>query len=121
MKVVGPRRLVNLDELKRRIADGLPLSQVAEQLCDIELRDAGHQKKANCPLHDDSTPSFFINDAKGLWHCYGCKRGGDAITLVEHVHHLGFVDALWMLGEAAGLDLHDFTRPPSDEERKQDE
>lgn len=118
---LNANRLVNIDGLKAEIAEAMPLSKVAAALCDVELIPAGHQQKGMCPLHDDSTPSFFVNDAKGLYHCFGCKLGGDAIDLVQRVHHLGFRDALVKLGIEAGVDVAKYERPATDDEKKLDQ
>jgi replicative DNA helicase len=117
----SPIRLVNLDGLKGRIAAELSVSDVAEKLCDVELVDAGHQRKGLCPLHQEDTPSFHVNDAKGAFHCFGCKAGGDSIALVQQVHHVDFLGALALLADAAGVDLAEYTRPATPEEKARDE
>lgn len=114
-------RLVNTDKLKAEIAAGLALSEVAQKLCDVELVTAGHQMKGRCPIHEEDTPSFHVNDGKGLFHCFGCKAGGDAITLVSEVHHVGFRQALAMIAEAAGIDIRQYVRPATPEEKQRDE
>jgi DNA primase len=90
---------------------------VARDLCDVELLRAGHQEKGCCPIHLEDTPSFYVNDSKGVFHCFGCGAGGDSITLVQEVHHLGFHDALYRLAEAAGVDVAKYERPLTDEEK----
>lgn len=114
-------RLVNLDKLKAQIEEALPISDVAENVCGVELLPSGRQKKGLCPLHGEDTPSFYVNDAKGVYHCFGCKQNGDAIQLVREVRHVEFVEALEILAEAAGIDINDFIRAPTPEEKAQDE
>jgi phage/plasmid primase-like uncharacterized protein len=43
------------------------------------------QWMAKCPLHDDRTPSFAVNEAKELWYCHTCRVGGDVLDLVAHL------------------------------------
>lgn len=113
-------RLIRTDELKQEIAEALPISVVAESLCDVELQRASHQFKGLCPLHQENTPSFYVNDAKGVYHCWGCKAGGDAISLVREVHHLDYWGALYRLAEAAGVDIGKYERPLTDDEKALD-
>jgi SAM-dependent methyltransferase len=41
-----------------------------------------------CPLHADHEPSFLVDPNKNLFHCYGCRRGGDIIRFVELYHQV---------------------------------
>jgi replicative DNA helicase len=113
-------RLVNTDKLKAELAEAMPISEVAERLCDVELVPSGHQQKGLCPIHGEDTPSFHVNDGKGMFHCFGCKAGGDAITLVREVHHVGYHDALGLLAQEAGVDITQYERPATPEEKEQD-
>lgn len=58
-----------------------------------------------CPLHQDDTASFSVNANKGVWHCFGCSAGGDAIRLVELIEGLSFMQALEKMQQ-------DFNIPP---------
>lgn len=117
---VNASRLVNTDKLKTEIAEALPLSAVASMLCDVELAASGHQQKGLCPIHGEDTPSFHVNDSKGLYFCFGCKAGGDSIDLVQRVHHVGFRDALVLLAQEAGIDIKQYERPATPEEKQKD-
>lgn len=117
---IYPNRLVNTDKLKAEIAEALPIDQVATRLCDVELIDSGHQLKGLCPIHGEDTPSFYVNPGRGLYHCFGCKAGGDAIDLVQRIHSLGYRDALVMLGEEAGIDVAAYERPATPQEKAAD-
>jgi DNA primase/replicative DNA helicase len=112
-----PSRLVQTDKLKAEIAEALPIAAVAERLCDVDLARAGRQLKGLCPIHGEGTPSFYVDEGKGLWHCFGCKTGGDAITLVREVHHVGYHEALQLMAAEAGVDIAKYERPFTDEEK----
>lgn len=58
---------------------------LAGRLCSGELRRAGKEWVARCPLpnHEDRTPSFCVNSERDLWFCHGCVRGGDVISLAQ--------------------------------------
>lgn len=120
MSRTDPSRLVNTDKLKAEIQAALPISAVAERLADVELTPAGHQSKGLCPIHGEDTPSFYVNDGKNVFHCYGCKAGGDAITLVRQVYHVGYREALALLAKEAGIDIAAYERPPTPEEKERD-
>jgi DNA primase len=64
-----------------------------------------------CPLHTDHKPSFLVDPSKNLFHCYGCRRGGDLIRFVELYHQVKFLEAVALLHQWRGLPplLHDVT------------
>lgn len=78
-----------------------------EDVCNhlgIALEKNGDELRALCPLHDEDTPSFYVNPEKGFYYCFGCGSGGDAITLVQETQGLGFNEALVTLAEWFGID-----------------
>lgn len=58
-----------------------------------QLRPAGEEMKGLCPLHEENTASFFVNETKGTFFCFGCGAGGDVIELYQSLHGVGFLDA----------------------------
>ena len=71
------------------------LSVVGER---VSLRKAGQEYKGLCSFHEEKTPSFTINEDKGLFHCFGCGESGDVIAFVQKVEGVGFLEALSILG-----------------------
>ncbi len=69
----------------------------------IEVRPAGKNMKARCPLHNEKTPSFMISPERQTWRCFGCSRGGDIFTFVMEHEHCEFYEALTMLAEKTGV------------------
>jgi replicative DNA helicase len=96
------------------------IHEVAEAL-GVVMLPSGEQWRGLCPLHSEDTPSFYTNDSKGVYHCFGCKVNGDAIDLVERVRHLTYIEALHYLAELADVDISAYERQPTDDERRQDE
>lgn len=96
--------------MKNRRAMTIPLLDIAgikdrHRLSDIvrrrvKLRQSGNEYVGLCPFHDEATPSFYINDAKGLFHCFGCAASGDIIDFVRETEGKSFVEALEWLGAA---------------------
>ena len=71
-----------IDEAKRLV----PVIDLADRLIGPGgLRRVGKEWVGRCPLpdHADRTPSFTVNEAKNLWWCHGCLRGGDVVELAR--------------------------------------
>jgi DNA primase len=88
-----------LDELRART----PLSTLIGK--SVKLVRAGREWKACCPFHNEKSPSFYVNDDKGFYHCFGCGAHGDAIRWMTDQRGLPFMDAVKELAQAAGLDM----------------
>lgn len=88
-----------IDELRGR----LTLSEIIGRK--IKLTRAGREFKACCPFHGEKTPSFYINDAKGFFHCFGCGVHGDAVSFRMKHDNLSFMEAIESLAPEAGLDI----------------
>ena len=74
------------------------------------LKRSGRTWKANCPFHNERTPSFIVDPSRGSWHCFGaCSTGGDVIEFVRRIEGLDFREALGRCAERAGVEL----RPPT--------
>lgn len=88
-----------LDELRARTT----LSALMAK--SVKLQRSGNEYKACCPFHTEKTPSFWVNDDKGFYHCFGCSAHGDAIRWLTDQRGLSFLDAVRELAAAAGLDM----------------
>ncbi len=71
----------------------------------VTLTRAGKGLKGRCPFHADSSPSLTVSTEKGLWHCFGCGAGGDAIGFLMRVEKLDFSEALARLAEEVGVEV----------------
>ncbi len=88
-----------LDELRGRTS----LSALVGR--SVKLTRAGREHKACCPFHQEKSPSFYVNDDKGFYHCFGCGAHGDAIRWMTDSQGLPFMDAVKELAAAAGLEM----------------
>ena len=88
-----------LDELRARTT----LSAIIAPA--VKLTKAGREFKACCPFHNEKTPSFYVNDEKHFYHCFGCGAHGDAIRFLTDARGLPFMDAVKELAGKAGMDV----------------
>jgi len=88
-----------LDELRNRTL----LSALIGK--SVKLQKAGREFRACCPFHDEKTPSFYVNDDKGFYHCFGCSAHGDAIRFLTEAKGMPFMEAVKELAQAAGMEV----------------
>ena len=80
----------------------------------VQLQRSGRSYKANCPYHQEKTPSFFVFPDRQTWRCFGaCATGGDVFSFVMRAENLEFGDALKSLAQQAGVTL------PNEQRRSQ--
>jgi DNA primase len=86
----------------------------------VSLKKAGKNWLGLCPFHSEKTPSFNVNPAKQIFHCFGCGVGGDAFKFLELQEGLNFPEAVQQLAGRAGIALP-ASRPRADEKKSDDE
>ncbi len=69
----------------------------------VRLSRAGREFKGCCPFHNEKTPSFYVNDDKQFYHCFGCGAHGDAIGFSMQHDNLSFIEAIETLAAEAGM------------------
>ena len=84
----------------------------------IPIKRAGRNFKANCPFHNEKSPSFVISPERQIWHCFGCAKGGDIFTFVEEYERMDFSEALKLLAERADIKLHKTVFKTKQDEKK---
>lgn len=78
------------------IARGVSLVQLAEKHTG-KVRRSGNNYIAQCPFHEDKTPSLYIYSQSNRFHCFGCGAHGDAIAFVRKVTGMDFKEAVYYL------------------------
>ena len=71
----------------------------------VELRKHGRLSKGCCPFHSEKTPSFTVYEDTQSYYCFGCQKGGDAITFIRDIENLDYVESVKFLAERAGLNM----------------
>lgn len=88
-----------LEEIRAR----LPLSEIVGKR--VRLIRAGREHKGCCPFHNEKSPSFYVNDDKQFFHCFGCGAHGDVIGFTMRHDRLSFPEAIEALAGQAGLQV----------------
>jgi DNA primase len=92
------------DEDIAAVRERSPIDEVVGEY--LQLRNAGGGSlKGLCPFHEEKTPSFNVTPARGLFYCFSCAEGGDAIKFVQKIDGLSFVEAVERLAGRAGMEL----------------
>lgn len=97
-----PVRKTNYEQLVEDIkARGI--SSVIERFCHLQNAGAG-RKKARCPFHHEKTPSFYVDERKGFYKCFGCGESGDVFKFVEKIRSCDFLQSVDYLCDFFGID-----------------
>ena len=82
----------------------------------VQLKKAGREYKANCPFHQERTPSFYVVPAKGFYKCFGCGKSGDVFSFVMERQGLDFVEAVKHVAGRAGVQVREVKRSQEEED-----
>ena len=80
----------------------------------VSLKKDGASFKGCCPFHNEKTPSFKVNPARQIYKCFGCGKGGDAVSFVMEHDHLSYPDALRKLAKRAHIEIEERERTPEE-------
>src|SRR3954452_74502 len=100
-----------LDELRSRIS----LADLVGRR--VRLVRRGREHSGLCPFHNEKTPSFYVVEDKGFFHCFGCGAHGDAIGFIMRADNLDFIEAVERLAGEAGIAVP--AQTPHERERAQ--
>lgn len=71
----------------------------------VTLRRSGASYKGLCPFHDDKTPSFYVNPARGICKCFSCGKGGNVVHFIMGIEQLTYYEALRFLAKKYGIEI----------------
>ena len=93
----------SFEELVTQIKERLDIIYVVSQ--QVILKKNGSHYWGLCPFHKEKTPSFSVNPALGIYKCFGCGAGGDAITFIMKTQNKEFIEVIREYAEKLGLEL----------------
>ncbi|GLK67391.1 DNA primase [Hansschlegelia plantiphila] len=88
-----------LDDLRQR----LPVSEVVGRR--VKLKRQGREYAGLSPFNAEKTPSFFVNDHKGFYHCFSSGKHGDVFKFLMEVEGVSFPEAVERIAEMAGVPM----------------
>jgi len=94
---------VTFEDVVSQIKDKLDILDVVSK--DVILKKSGGNYWGCCPFHKEKTPSFSVNPAKGIYKCFGCGEGGDALSYLVKTRGIAFKDLIKDLASEYGLEL----------------
>ena len=95
--------MISYQSAKEEIKQAADIVSVVGQF--VQLKKAGKDFVGLCPFHGEKTPSFTVSQDKQVFHCFGCKQGGDVFAFWMAYHSLSFPEALRDLAERYNVQL----------------
>lgn len=93
-------------------------ARVEEVVSDyVSLKRRGTNMLGLCPFHDEKTPSFMVSPAKGIYKCFGCGKGGNAVNFVMEIEQISYYEALKQVAQKYHIHIEEKELTP--EEKKQ--
>ena len=71
----------------------------------VPLKKLGRNFRGLCPFHSEKNPSFYVNPEKGIYYCFGCQKGGNAVNFLMEYEKLDFPDAIRRLAKNLGIEI----------------
>jgi DNA primase len=106
------------DEKIDEIRDRTDIVEVVSSYLPLKRSGVNHQ--GLCPFHQEKSPSFNVNSARQIFHCFGCGVGGNVFSFLMRMEGLSFPDAVRRLGEKVGVEVEEEAVSP-DEIRRREE
>ncbi len=83
----------------------------------VTLRRKGVNYQACCPFHNEKTPSFVVSPSKGVFKCFGCGKGGNAVTFLMEHEQMTYPEALKVVAKRYGIEVREKELTPEEEAR----
>ena len=86
----------------------------------VTLKKKGVNYQACCPFHQEKTPSFIVSPSKGVFKCFGCGKGGNAVTFIMEHEGVSYPEALRMVAKRYGIEVEEHAMTEEDVRRNND-
>ena len=97
------KKKISVNEILAEFNNRSKLSDLISQY--VTLNQRGNSFIGKCPFHNEKTPSFSVSDEKGLFYCFGCKVGGNALTFLTKYKNFSFIESINYLSSYLGLNI----------------
>lgn len=84
----------------------------------VTLRKRGVNYLGLCPFHNEKTPSFTVSQAKGIFKCFGCGKGGNVVNFIMEHERLNYVEALKFLAKKYHIEIEEKEVTPEEIEKR---
>lgn len=86
----------------------------------VRLKKRGTNYIANCPFHNEKTPSFNVSQTKGIYKCFGCGKAGNVVTFLQEHEKLTYPEAIKWLADFYKITLEETERTPEQKQHQQE-
>ena len=105
------------EEKIQEIKDRIDIVEVVSS--NLPLKRSGVNNQGLCPFHQEKSPSFNVNTARQIFHCFGCGVGGNVFSFLMRMEGLSFPDAVKRLGEKVGVEVAEEEVSPAEIRRRE--
>jgi DNA primase len=102
----------------QQILDAAEIADVVGEF--VTLKRRGTSLIGLCPFHNEKTPSFNVSQAKGIYKCFGCSKGGSSVNFIMEHEHLSYTDALRWLAKKYNIDIREKEESPENVKERND-
>ena len=102
-------------EIIQEVLDRVDIERVIGR--SVQLKSMGARLSGLCPFHKEKSPSFYVDKVKKLYHCFGCKAGGDVFSFVMKMESVEFPEAIRIVAKECGVDIPE--RQETEHERRE--
>lgn len=100
------------EETIQEIRDRVDIVEVVSRY--LPLKRSGANYQGLCPFHQEKTPSFNVNSARQIFHCFGCGVGGNVFSFLMRMEGLNFPEAVRQLADKVGVEIEEHEKSPED-------
>jgi DNA primase len=106
------------DHKVREVVERASIVEVVSEY--VPLRRSGANYLGLCPFHAEKTPSFNVNPAREIFHCFGCGVGGNVISFVMKIEGLSFPESVKLLARKTGVDIEERLLTPEEKQAQEE-
>lgn len=108
--------MTSYDSAKEELKKTVDIVELVGQY--VQLKKGGKNYVGLCPFHSEKAPSFSVSPSRQMFHCFGCKKGGDVFAFWMAYHGVGFPEALRDLAEKYGVEIPEADVSPGERRRR---